>query len=317
MKTTNYLLVAALGVAAMAVPASCINDTAATYQPDELRLRSGLEVASATRSTANGYVTQFDANDQVDVFIKEKDPAVGRETVYGQPELTTVQADRSSMKFAAVQYWPKSGHSVYIYAWYPKGAVGTDLGVTDRTFSVPADQSGSIKAADLMWGVPSGGVTNPVEKQTSAVLLQFRHRLSKLKVVLVPDGAKGMTVSDLRNATVSIGGIKTTVTITDLKAGTVVTKVAPTADLTVMSGSTELTGYAILPAQDLGGLTMTVTLESGASLNWVFPTGDSKYVTVQERVNTYTLTVGRAELKVEGAITDWLPNTGDSHELTI
>lgn len=315
MKTKYYFQSVALLATTVLTAASCINDEAASRQPDELRLRSGLDVA-ATRGSDAGFTTAFFENDQVDVFILEKDAASGSISEYAQPEVTTVQADRKSLAFAAARYWPKSGHSLYLYGWYPKGAAGASIDATDRTFAVQADQSGGIKSSDLMWGVP-GGVTNPVEKQAAAVLLQFRHRLSKLKVVLTPDASKGMTAADLQNATVTLAGVRTTVAVTDLKAGTVATQAAPTATLTVMSGSTALTGYAIVPAQDLGGLTLTVTLASGNSLKWTFPTSDPNFVTTQEHMNTYTLTVGRTELKVEGAITDWEAGTSGSTTLTL
>ena len=320
MRQKYFYLIAALATAMLSL-SSCINDEMQVPEPDEIRISSGLEIAPAkqlTRSATDGFAAAFVAAENVDLFLIEHNAAANP---YAYPMVTTVDTDNKTLKFTTTQYWPVSGNSVHFIGWYPSNKVGNDPTATDVSFAVEANQASTINTSDLMRGLPTTPLTNPVSK-ANKVELTFTHLLSKVVVILNPATASGVTAADLQNATVSLGdattGVKTTVEISELKtaAATITTQASPTSPITILDGSsTSLTGYAIIPAQDLGGIKLHITLKGGAVLEKALPTSDANYVTSKGNVNTYTITVSRTELVVEGVITPW--GTGTTGTQTI
>lgn len=106
-------------------------------------------------------------------------------------------------------FFPEEG-TVSVYAYAPYNSSWTGSQGTERTFTVPIDQSTDegYLAADLMSGMPVGG--NSFGKDAEEIQLQFTHKLTKLNI----NFNTGDTGLDLKGATVSVLNVMPTTTFT-------------------------------------------------------------------------------------------------------
>ena len=328
-----------MGAALLGLTA-CSNDIEERSDaPTELRLTTEMEVAqdsggasrvSRTRSVANPQTTQFSNNKLIDVFISENNPGTVISS-YDQPLKAradgngnlTFRNSGNTQNFP--QYWPTSGNGVNIYAWYPDNVAGTDITATTKTFTVQTNQHGDITTSDLMFGEPKKDdkttTANPVARTkmvtSQTVPLTFVHLLSKLKVVLTP-GTGSISTDKLKKAQITIGDVKTGVTLNNLKTGQVTTRTGasdPKGTVTILDGTQdETTGYAIIPAQNLNGVTITVKLADSVDGTVYKLTLDNTYALDAGKMHTYTIKVNLTELKVSSTITDWAAGTNKTVE---
>ena len=304
-----------LWAAAALVLAACNSGDEQPLQPGEteIRLSAGLEVSAVTRGiTDNSYTgTSFSGSETIDVNISETDG--GTSASYGADGwVTAAIAANGSGTLSPTCYWPASGNGIDIYAWYPASTATTYWTTARSKFAVPATQSGSTnhKAFDLMYATPASGTgdngqTVAPTNRAAAINLQFTHKLAKLVVVLQPKtgGSAGITAEQLNNATVTIGGVKTTVSVT-AATGAVTTDDTPTATLKVMENEAGATGYALIPAQTLSG-TLTVTLKDGGELTTTLGSLNAQ----AGKTNTLTVNVSLTGISITTSINAWTPNT--------
>ena len=168
-----------------------------TNMPPELRLTYGHD-AAGTRAGSSVQSTQFDANENIDVFMRD----LGDASTY-TPSVITYSTDGSgglSQTTVAHLYWPKLLRSLEIYGVYPHGSVtgATPFDYdTEYSFTVRADQTAvaDYKASDLMIGFPSSPEPAVVEDlpctlrqdgDEGTVNLDFKHRLTKIIITLTP-----------------------------------------------------------------------------------------------------------------------------------
>ena len=167
-----------------------------TNMPPELSLTYGHD-AAGTRAGSSVQSTQFDANENIDVFMRD----LGDASTY-TPSVITYSTDGSgglSQTTVAHLYWPKLLRSLEIYGVYPAGSVTGNTPFTYSTeysFTVRADQTdvANYKASDLMIGFPSSPApavgdlpcTLRQDGDEGTVNLDFKHRLTKIIVTLTP-----------------------------------------------------------------------------------------------------------------------------------
>ena len=166
-----------------------------TNMPPELRLTYG-HGAAGTRAGSSVQSTQFDANENIDVFMRD----LGDASTYN-PSMITYSTNGSgglSQTTVAHLYWPKLLRSLEIYGVYPHGSVtgATPFDYdTEYSFTVRADQTAvaDYKASDLMIGFPSDPTPNVApcilnqDGDEGTVELDFKHRLTKILVTLPID----------------------------------------------------------------------------------------------------------------------------------
>ena len=164
-----------------------------TNMPPELRLTYG---AAGTRAGSSVQSTQFDANENIDVFMRD----LGDASTYN-PSMITYSTNGSgglSQTTVAHLYWPKLLRSLEIYSVYPHGSVtgATPFDYdTEYSFTVRADQTAvaDYKASDLMIGFPSDPTPDVApctlyqDGDEGTVNLDFKHRLTKILVTLPID----------------------------------------------------------------------------------------------------------------------------------
>ena len=312
-----------LSVAAALMLAACSNDDQLPPEETPIRLSAGLDVAAGTRGiTDNSYTgTLFIGDESVDVNIKET--AGGTSATYGTGGwlTATIGAGGNGATLSPVCYWPGSGAGIDIYGWYPASTATTYWTTARTVFKVPATQDGNTnhKAFDLMYATPESGTgdahqTVASSTRASAINLQFHHKLAKLVVALKPQDANaGVTAEDLKNATVTIGGVKTTADVVPATGVVTASTTADTETLSVMANEAGTTGYALIPAQTLSG-TLTVTLKAGGKMTTTLDSFE-----VQEgKTNTLNVKVSLTGITVTTTIVQWTENnTAGNAELKL
>lgn len=308
--------------------AACTNDDQQADSPQPILLSTGLGIGTGTRGiTDNSYTgTAFSGSETIDVNIVETDSPETPSVTYGTNGwlTATIGAGGSGATLSPVCYWPSSGAGIDIYAWYPASTATTYWTTAHSVFKVPANQStsGTHSAFDLMYATPAGGTginsqTVAVSSRTSrttAINLQFEHKLAKLVVVLAPKAEDtSITAEKLSNATVTIGGVKTTANVTPATGTVTASTTADTETLTVMADEAGTTGYALIPAQTLSG-TLTVTLKDGG----VMTASLSDFAVNAGQTNTLNVSVSITGITVTTSILQWTTNeTTGSANLTL
>lgn len=304
-----------LSVAAALMLAACSNDDQLPPEETPIRLSAGLDVAAGTRGiTDNSYnATVFNGGETIDVNIVETGNPASPSVTYGTSGwlTATIGASGDGATLSSACYWPGSGAGIDIYAWYPVSTATTYWTTARSVFKVPATQSGNTdhKAFDLMYAAPVGGTgtnsqTVPSTSRTSAINLQFTHKLAKLVVTLAPkDDRSGVTTDDLKNATVTIGSVQTTADVTAATGAVAASTTASTETLTIMADEAGVTGYALIPAQTLSG-TLTVTLKAGGRMTATL----SGFEVLAGQTNTLNVSVSLTDITVTTSIVNWTPN---------
>ena len=302
-----------LSVAAALMLAACSNDDQLPPEETPIRLSAGLDVAAGTRGiTDNSYkATVFNGGETIDVNIVETNN--GTSATYGTDGwlTATIGDSGAGATLSSTCYWPGSGAGIDIYAWYPVSTATTYWTTAHRVFKVPATQSGSTdhKLFDLMYAAPLGGIgtnsqTVPSTSRTSAINLQFTHKLAKLVVTLAPkDDSSGVTPDDLKNATVTIGSVQTTADVTAATGAVAASSTASTETLTIMADEAGVTGYALIPAQTLSGM-LSVTLKAGGAMTATL----SGFAVLAGQTNTLNVSVSLTDITVTTSIVNWTPN---------
>ena len=304
-----------LSVAAALMLAACSNDDQLPPEETPIRLSAGLDVAAGTRGiTDNSYkATVFNGGETIDVNIVETGSPASPSVTYGTSGwlTATIGASGAGATLSSACYWPGSGAGIDIYAWYPVSTPTTYWTTAHSVFKVPATQSGSTdhKLFDLMYAAPVGGIgtnlqTVPSTSRTSAINLQFTHKLAKLVVTLAPkDANSGVTPDDLKNATVTIGSVQTTANVTAATGAVAASTSASTETLTIMADEAGVTGYALIPAQTLSG-TLSVTLKAGGEMHTTL----SGFAVLAGQTNTLNVSVSLTDITVTTSIVNWTPN---------
>lgn len=290
--------------AASMMLAACSSDNEEVKVAEKSAIRlSTQSLTSMTRAGQSIQLTQFDADENVSIFLVEdvngtQTPSGTNVTTYSNPLAYTTGA-AGALTPATAQYWPQDGNGLFIFGIYPASAVtsSTAYNGTGISFSVAADQSttAGYKASDLMMGAPTSG--NPVTRTTSEVPMTFTHLLTKLNVNLT--AGDGFTQAEMANAEVSILGIKPTTTFG--VQGTAVTEGSGDAT-NIAAGAGASTSAIIVPQTVMAGNFIKITIGGG---DYYYALTANKFFASQT-LYTYNLTVNKTGLLLTATtITDW------------
>ncbi len=296
------LLFFAAVASVMLTACSSGNEEAKVDDSSPLRL-STQNITGLTRAGQSVQLSQFDNGQNVGIFLVEDNngPATSgtNVTVYSQP-LTYVADGNGAL--ANTQYWPTDGNGLYIYGVYPLAAAtaAAAYNATGVTFSVQANQTADANymLSDLMTGVPTNPLSNPVARQTSAVGLTFTHLLTKIDVNLT--AGDGFAASDMNNAVVSILNTKPTTTFG--VQSTTVGEASGTAT-PIVAGTGAATSAIIIP-QTVAASANFIQVAIGGG-NYIYKLDAAKTFAAKTKY-TYSITVNKTGLLLTSTtITDW------------
>lgn len=287
----------------MLTACSSENEEAKVTDSSPLRL-STQNITGLTRAGQSVQLAQFANGQNVGIFLVEDNngPATSgtNVTVYSQP-LTYVADGNGAL--ANTQYWPTDGNGLYIYGVYPLAAAtaAAAYNATGVTFSVQANQTADANymLSDLMTGVPTNPLSNPVARQTSAVGLTFTHLLTKIDVNLT--AGDGFAASDMNNAVVSILNTKPTTTfgVQSTTVGEASGTAAP-----IVAGTGAATSAIIVP-QTVAASANFIQVAVGGG-NYIYKLTADKTFAAKTKY-TYSITVNKTGLILTStSVTDWL-----------
>lgn len=284
--------------AAVFLPAGCGGSD--TGSPDDgrvaLEVKGGIDVLSRAADNT------WDEGDAIGIFMLDGDTPDAANRKYA----TAAGGKDGSFAPAADDqtiYFPADGTARDFVAYYPYRetlAAGN---------AYPVDVSDQAVQADI--DLTSAARVTGKTKNDPAVAFEFRHRLVKLHLTILPDGTS-LTARDLAGMTVTLTHQRTRATF-DAVAGdavTVDTGTAPADILLLTTADGSRAEGIVLPAGDTEGMTLLFRLADGSPFTWTvknaplsqkFDAG-SKYV--------YTVTLGRTAMNVTSSVTPWTPGNG-------
>lgn len=224
----------------------------------------------------------------------------------------------SPMSATDKMYYPATG-KVNFVAYYPY-STDNSLKPTSPTdapiYNIKVTQQDPQKDIDLLYAAR----TADYDKTSGTVQLDFKHKLSKLIINVVPDIANGVTVEEAQSVELSIKNLYETATM-DITNGTLSATGTNTHTITGFSASNTTGGRTIegiLIPQDL-----ITTDPDDTKINYFeFKVGDEIFKWNPKNTDTtetsltkfeegkkytYTITLKRTGVVVEGKIEDWTP----------
>ena len=292
-----------LAAAASVMLAACSSDNEEAKVAEKSAIRlSTQSLTGMTRAGQSVQLTQFDANENVGIFLVEnvggtQTPSGTNVTSYTNPLAYTTGAS-GALTPADPQFWPQDGNGLFIFGVYPASAVtsSTAYNATGVTFTVAADQStdANYKASDLMTGLPTA--SNPVARTSSNVPMTFTHLLTKVDVNLTA----GSGFDDVSSAVVSILGTKPTTTFS-VQSTTVGAASGTAAD--IVAGTGTATSAIIVPQAIAANTSFLKVTVGGGDYIYKLPAAttfdaQTKYV--------FNITVNKTGLVLTTTeITDW------------
>ena len=223
-----------------------------------------------------------------------------------------------NMTSSSPAYFPVNGNSVSIMAYYPANKM--QYAASAQTFTVEADQStdAKYKDSDLMYGLPVANGTytwgtwngldasGKVKPTTSAIPMEFVHKMSKITVNVTINGAVVKTIT-MKNIKRSIDFDPADGTLSNLAAAG-----SGTSDEVIMYSnstgtSTDFVTAAIIPAQNPTDGTEFIDVVIQDS-----PSDKTLTYKLQEDGNfesgkqyVYNLTVSNDEILCTTSVTNW------------
>ena len=255
-----------------------------------IMLSAGSDDSRAAQGLQN---TQFKKGQTLDVQITSAD------NLTGYDQLTYFAADNAGKlqpSKGVYPYYPTNGANVDIRAIYPTGNMSaSSFSVT----KVNQSSSEAYMASDLMFAK----VTD-IAPSTSAVLLTFRHLMTKIQVNLTGEGGVVLT-----NSTVKILGVKTE-TAFNPQTGEVTVEGASgtTSDIKMTNDGSQGCAAIIVPQTKPSGYLLEIVLQNNDVLH---------YKTVQDiifesgKVYTFNVTVIESNISVSTTVTDWDKTAAD------
>lgn len=161
--------------------------------------RTALQVTTAaitTRATDNAW----EASDAIGITLLEAETATPVDGKNACKYITSTAAGNfSPADKENTAYFPTQGKSADVFSFYPYQAIGSELLVPVSTAS-----QAKLSQIDLMTAPPAKGHS----AATPEVILNFRHRLSKITITVDKEVSVGDV--DLSGATIKIVGTATT-----------------------------------------------------------------------------------------------------------
>lgn len=223
-------------------------------------------------------------------------------------------------------YFPVSGSSVHIVAYYPSTVT---YSTSVQTFTVKHDQSqtadgtANYMASDLMLGLPKTdfvdddsntliegtGFARKVKHTKKTIPLEFEHRLAKIRIKCTTNGATVKKVEmtgikrsiDYKSSTNALNNLALATGGTDAAANTIIMYEDATGC------TTDFYCAAIIPPQTLavGTAFITITTASGVPLVYKLPSDVTQHDFVSGTQYNFNVNINDYEIIVTSSITPW------------
>lgn len=296
MKTTFSRAGAAI-VAAVFFLSSCSKrDGLEGYIPDNAVLFSANINAAPQTKAANG---AWSENDEIGIFMLETGTTDVADNTTNR-KYTTVSGDGSfSASSDDLIYYPEDGSKVDFIAYYPHQPSITTLG--DYVVNV-ADQSDQ-ETIDLLYAHATNSGDGYDRSHSSAVGLQFRHQLSRVRlVVATPAPELHVSTEELADMTAGVSGLNTTATFNLADGG--LGGAGDVATISLHRPNESLLYDAIIVPGEIANGNVAVTFAAGSqSFVWAIP--EITYESGKSYTYNVTLEGQGLASGVVASIVDW------------
>lgn len=286
MKTRNILAIALLPTLTMLATACSVDDEQTTEGRVPITLTGNTLTVTETRAAASTdlNVGFIETGQAVRVRVK---PTSGTNDDW--TDYTYTAAANGVLTAPTIPpFYPIDNTPVDIVAYCPS--------LASNTFTVRSDQTSDdgYLASDLIFASKSAQ-----EKITTAVPLQFEHKMAKIRVT-VTAGSGVTTISDvsLNNVYPSVSFNQSTGVVSSAEGTATSIKLVKDNETGTASGT------AAFPAQTIEGNLITVVTNLGTAIYTV----DSKTFTAGN-IYTMNIRVKQADINAITAITDWTDNS--------
>ena len=313
MMKKRHILHWAMGVVMTPLLGSCAADDIGDAGREGCDIISGqpITVTSATRATdGRTSPTQFEQDEIVWLWANKAD---GSEYI----KAWQLTAKSGGSLIGSPQYWPSDGSHLDVYALhgnFENSQIREDAtfwsSLTSLTHTVASDQSSDVnkRLSDLLYSQTS----SPVAPNTGSVQLTFDHLLAKITVKLDLSNSKGITASELSNASVKLTNILPEATFTSSTGAAASAggdRTAITAGMLSSSISGDVIGSAIVPLQKFGATNSNkITIKLSDTRSFSYTPADVTLGKGNEYI--YTLKIINGELSVSSiSVSDFTNET--------
>lgn len=272
--------------------ASCSNDENETGTDND-RIPATF---SADISLTRASLSTWDPDDAIGIYMLDAGTTNISEAAANRKYLTSA-ADGKFSAAAADQiiYFPVDGiRKVDFMAYYPHTA-----GLTGDIYKADITTQSSPASIDLMTARIASTADKPLDKDHTAVVFTFGHRLSRVEVNV--EAGDGFTATDL-------AGLVITLSNQPLKADfeLLTDKLTPGSETGTITLNTAANGQRasaiILPQEELTGRTLTFTMKNNSIFTWNVET-DRTFEAGKKTV--FNIRLARTGIEVTTSIQAW------------
>lgn len=285
-------------------------DELSSKEPIPIQLSSG---ESIIQSRMSG--TAFEGADEIGVFVL-KQPATLADSRHVDNMKFTLDNTGKWIPQSPV-FYPSSNSLNDFIAYYPYSISGVEAGKSTLPCAISIDQSNPANYAKSDFLVANHPSVSP---QKEAVMLEFKHRLTEIHLVLLPGNAYESAEALLADKPIiSIKGVNTTATY-DFKDGSYSNQTSPKdvvlgGTFVVKDGKVQ-GKHAIMIPQEIAGDHAWIELSLGGK-NYLYTFGQNHPLQPATK-ETYTLTIKKSLIPgtIETSISNWEHETDVSGDLT-
>ena len=272
--------------------ASCSNDENETGTDNNLIPATFSADISLTRAS----LSAWDPDDAIGIYMLDAGTTSISEAAANRKYLTPA-ADGKFSPAAADQtiYFPVDGtRKVDFVAYYPYTA-----GLTGNIYKADISTQDTPASIDLMTARIASTAEKPLDKDHTAVVFTFGHRLSRVEVNV--EAGDGFTDADLSELAITLSN-------QPLKADfeLLTDKLTPGSETGTITLNTAANGQRasaiILPQEGLTGRTLTFTMKNNSIFTWDIET-DRTFETGKKTV--FNIRLARAGIEVTTTIQAW------------
>ncbi len=307
----GHILHWAMGVMMTPLLGSCAADDIGDAGRDgcDIILGQPMAVTSVTRAVDGRTSSNFESGEEVWLWANKSG---GSEYI----KAWKLTAQGSGGFTGSPQYWPSDGSALEVYALHGnfKNSSSISEGTTQwsslsLTHTVATDQSSdnNKRLSDLLYS----HTESPAAPNSGSVQLTFDHLLAKITVKLDLENSKGISNTELDNATVTLTNILTTGIFNSSDVSTIITngvkantsgsrgeiKAGIITQPSDMNSTAYEVGSAIVPLQDFGATNSNkITIKLSDTRSFSYTPTDVTLGKGNEYI--YTLKIINGELSV-------------------
>lgn len=293
---TNFITIGAALFTAVVIFFSCdFNEEDISSPENAVLFSANINGAVQTRAANDAW----SPGDEIGVYMVKSNTTDVVENALNKKYTTSAGNGNFSASTDDMIFYPKDGSQVDFVAYYPYRASLITLGSYNVDVSDQSDQ----EAIDLLYAKADNEGAGYDNSRISAVELEFRHQLSRLKLIVkTPAPELGISEDDLSNMTAEVSGLKTKA-IFSLASATFREESTPTPIPLRMVTGGSLYDAIILP-DDIADGVVEVTFTAGTQ-TFVWDISAITYESGKSYTYNVTLVKKGVATGVVASIVDW------------